>query len=94
MLPITWIDAVTQGIAGPVYLIVGLSAWRRSPGDERTRVFLGLTLANLVRFEVPAAAWFAGIVDITALLTPVAFAAGTARLIDSEAAPAPDAHRA
>ena len=63
----TWIDAVTQGIAGLVYLVVGLSAWRRSPRDERTRVFLGLALASLVTFTVPGAAWSAGIVDITTL---------------------------
>ncbi len=63
----TWLDAVTQGIAGFVYLVVGLGAWRRAPGDARTQVFLGLALANLVTFEVPAAAWFVGIVDITAL---------------------------
>jgi hypothetical protein len=63
----TWIDAVTQGIAGFVYLAVGLAAWRRAPRDARTQVFLGLALANLVTFEVPAAAWLAGIADITML---------------------------
>ncbi len=67
MPSLTWIDAVTQGIAGLVYLAVGLGAWRRAPRDERTRVFLGLALVNLVTFEVPAAAWLAGLVDITAL---------------------------
>lgn len=67
MPSLSWIDAATQAIAGFAYLVVALSTWRRAPGDARARVFLGLAIANVVTFGVPAAAWLAGITDVTAL---------------------------
>lgn len=57
----TRLDAITQAIAGAVYLTVGLGAWLRAPRDIRTRVFLGFSLANLVVFVVPAISWIRGL---------------------------------
>ncbi len=53
--------AITQGIAGVVYLAVGLGAWIRARRDIRTRVFLAFSLANLVVFIVPAICWLRGL---------------------------------
>lgn len=56
----TGIDAATQGAAGLLYLIVGVGAWLKSPVDSRTRVFLGVALANALAFAAQAAAWLSG----------------------------------
>lgn len=58
----TRMDAITQGIAGAVYLAVGVGAWRRAPRDIRTRVFLAFSLANIVVFAVPSICWMRGLV--------------------------------
>lgn len=57
----TRMDAITQVIAGAVYLAVGLGAWRRAPRDIRTRVFLAFSLANIVVFAVPSIWWMRGL---------------------------------
>jgi hypothetical protein len=63
----TGLDAVTQGITGLLYLIVGLAAWLTAPRDVRTRVFLGIALASVTAFGIPAAAWISGTREVTEL---------------------------
>jgi hypothetical protein len=64
---LTGLDAVIQGLAALCYLAVGVAAWLRAPADVRTRVFLGLALANLVALSVPGIAWAVGVRDPAAL---------------------------
>jgi hypothetical protein len=63
----TALDAITQGIAGLLYLVIGVSAWLYARGDTRTQVFLGVALANVVAFALPTAAWLSGAGDLTSL---------------------------
>lgn len=63
----TALDAVTQTVAGLVYLAVGLAAWLKLPADLRTRLFLGVSLANAAGFAVPIVARISGAPDILAL---------------------------
>jgi hypothetical protein len=56
----TALDAASQGIAGGVYLAVGVAAWLARPRDARTRVFLGVALASVAAFAVTVAGWYAG----------------------------------
>ncbi len=57
---LTGLDAVTQGIAAVVYLVIGAAAWMRAPSDPRTRVFLAAAAANAVAFGLPAVTWLRG----------------------------------
>lgn len=63
----TALDAVTQTLAGVVYFAVGLAAWLKLPADTRTRLFLGVSLANVAGFAVPIVAWWNGRRDILSL---------------------------
>ena len=63
----TAVDGVTQGTAALCYIAIGMAAWLRAPGDVRTRVFLGFSLANLVVFGVPTFWWLRGTTDPTKL---------------------------
>ena len=60
---LTALDAVTQGIAAVVYLVIGAAAWLRAPADPRTRVFLGAACANAAAFGLPAVTWLRGTSD-------------------------------
>lgn len=64
---ITTVDAVTQTLTGAVYLLVGVAAWVRLPHDVRTRLFLAMSLANVVGFAVPVLAWMYGARELLAL---------------------------
>lgn len=59
----TGLDALTQGAAGLCYLSIGLAAWLRAPRDIRMRVFLALSIANLVVFAIPTIWWMRGLTD-------------------------------
>lgn len=61
---LTGLDATTQAIAGLLYLTVGLGAWVKAPGDSRTRVFLGVAIANAAAFGVQATAWLSGVREV------------------------------
>lgn len=63
----TAIDAMTQGIAAACYLAVGAAAWLRARRDVRTRVFLALSIANLIVFGIPTFWWLRGMTDPTTL---------------------------
>jgi hypothetical protein len=63
----TGIDALTQGVSGVLYVLVGVAAWLSVRGDSRTRVFLGLALANAAAFALPTVAWLSGTADLTSL---------------------------
>jgi hypothetical protein len=63
----TAVDGVTQGTAALCYMAIGIAAWLRAPGDVRTRVFLGFSIANLVVFGVPTFWWLRGTTDPTKL---------------------------
>jgi hypothetical protein len=64
---ITGFDAVTQGFAAVVYMGIGLAAWRRAPGDVRTRIFVAFALANVVALAIPGMAWAKGVRDLSSL---------------------------
>jgi hypothetical protein len=59
--------AVTQGLAALVYLFIGVGASLRAPRDVRTRVFLALSIANVLALLVPTLMWMRGITDPTKL---------------------------
>jgi hypothetical protein len=59
----TSLDAVTLGIAALCYLAVGTGAWLRARHDIRTRVFLALSIANVIVFGVPTLWWLLGTTD-------------------------------
>lgn len=63
----TAVDALTQGTAAVLYLVVGVAAWLRSPADVRARVFLAFSLSNLIVFGVPTYWWLHGLTDPTKL---------------------------
>lgn len=63
----TAVDGVTQGIAGVVYVAIGVAAWLRGPRDIRTRIFLAFSAANLVVFGIPTLWWLRGLTDLTKL---------------------------
>jgi hypothetical protein len=63
----TGLDAATQGIAGLLFLIVGLGAWSKAPADSRTRVFLGVAIANAITYGVQATAWLSGLRQVFSL---------------------------
>jgi hypothetical protein len=66
----TAVDGITQGLAALCYVAVGTAAWLRAPGDIRTRVFLALSIANLIVLGIPTFWWLRGMTDPTKL--PVA----------------------
>jgi hypothetical protein len=45
--------------------VVGVAAWLKAPRDIRTRVFLAVSLANVVVFGIPTALWLRGTTDPT-----------------------------
>jgi hypothetical protein len=59
----TAVDGVTQGIAAVVYFVIGIAVWLRATRDIRTRVFLALSLANVVVLGVPTFWWLRGLSD-------------------------------
>lgn len=63
----TALDAVTQTITGVTYLAVGIAAVLKLPRDIRTRLFLGVALANAGGFAVSIVAWVYGTRDILSL---------------------------
>jgi hypothetical protein len=60
---LTGLNALSQGLGGLCYLIVGVGAWLYRPRDVRTRVFLFVALANAAVFAIPTIAWLRGITD-------------------------------
>ncbi len=63
----TALDVATQALAGVLYLAVGIAAWLKLRHDIRTRLFLGVALANAGGFAVPIVAWTSGTKDILSL---------------------------
>jgi len=60
---LTGLNALTQGLGGVWYLLVGVGAWLYRRGDARTRLFLFVALANAVVFAIPTIAWLRGFTD-------------------------------
>jgi hypothetical protein len=61
----TAVDGITQGSAAVFYLLIGLAAWLRAPGDIRARVFFAFSVANLIVFGIPTVWWLRGTNDPT-----------------------------
>ena len=66
MPELTAFNATTQLVAAAVYLVIGAAALAQAPGDERTRVFFAIGVANTIGFVIPAGGWFLGITDVQA----------------------------
>ena len=73
------VDAITQGTAAIVYLVIGVATWLRGRKDIRTRVFLAFSISNLIALGIPTYWWWHGLTDPTKL-PAVGTAAVTAAL--------------
>src|SRR5205085_3838949 len=66
----TPLDAIVQAIGALMYLVVGVGSFIRAPRDVRTRVFLGLSVANLMALAVPAMLMYGGATKTTDVPRP------------------------
>jgi hypothetical protein len=63
----TTLDGITQALAAGCYASIGVAAFLRAASDIRTRVFLALSIANLIVLGIPIAWWLRGTTNPTKL---------------------------